>query len=454
MRIVIVGAGEVGFHIARRLSREDKEVVVVDKNPEALRRVSEHLDAQTILGSGSSPKVLIEAGIKGADILLAVTDSDDANIMSCLFARALAPQITKVARIRNEEYTEFQDALARDILNISMVINPEVETVKTVLNLVRLPGAREVNEFADGRISMVGVRATPGSVLSGLKLTEVRSVLGGVDLIVGAIVRGSELIVPTGRDVINDGDLVYFACATHDRQKAMERFGKQQKAARNILVVGGGAIGLRLCRALEKERYRVKLIETSAERCELLSAQLDNTTVLCGDGTDQDLLREENASAMDMVVALTGDDETNVLTCLLAKSMGARRAIARVNKFAYVPLIQAIGLDNVVSTRLSAINSILHAIRRGKVISTALLQGDEAEIMEAIALEHSAIVDRPIKDLDFPRGALILCVMRGDEVRVPTGDFVVKPKDRVIILSAREAVQTVEKSLMVRLEHF
>lgn len=452
MRIVIVGAGEVGFHIARRLSSENKDVVVIDRNPAALRRVAEQLDVQHVLGSGSSPLALEEAGIKGADILLAVTDSDETNLIACFFANALSPDISKVARIRNEEYTDYQDALARDILNISMVINPEVETVKTVLRMLRLPGVREISEFADGRISMLGVRVEKEHPLDGLKLTRLRQSFEGLRIVIAAIVRGGELIVPSGRDSVEADDIVYFVCETSEVERTLERFGLLRQPARDVLIVGGGNIGLRLARELETDGCRVKIVESDLGRCEILSSRLDRAIVLHGDGTDQELLREENAPAMDAVIAFTGDDETNVLTCLLAKSMGARQTIARVNKFPYVPLIQAIGVENVVSTRLSAINSILHAIRRGKVLSTVSLQGDEAEIMEAIALEKSGIVEKPIRDLDLPRGALILCMMREDHVVIPTGDSVIRPQDRILILSTRGNIPAVERALLVPLE--
>lgn len=453
MRIVIVGAGEVGFHIARRLSSEDKDVVVIDRNQAALRRVAEQLDVQHVLGSGSSPRVLEEAGIKGADTLLAVTDSDEANLIACFFANALAPNLTKVARIRNEEYTDYQDALARDILNISMVINPEVETVNSVLNMLRLPGVREISEFADGRINMLGVRVQAGHPLDGLRLIQLRQSFEGLRIVIAAIVRDGELIVPSGRDTVEADDLVYFVCEKGEVERTLERFGMLRPPAREVLIVGGGNIGLRLAKALEADGCRVKLVEADAARCEVLAARLEKTTVLLGDGTDQELLREENAPGMDAVIAFTGDDETNVLTCLLVKSMGVGQTIARVNKFPYVPLIQAIGVENVVSTRLSAINSILHSIRRGKVLSTVSLQGDEAEIMEAIALDHSGIVEKPIRDLDLPRGALILCMMRGNDVIIPTGDTTIRPQDRILILSTRGNIPAVERALAVRLEY-
>jgi trk system potassium uptake protein TrkA len=455
VRIIIVGAGEVGFHIAEKLVTENKDVVVIDKKPAALRRVNEHLDVQTIEGSGSSPKVLADAGVVGADILLAVTDSDESNLIACFFANALDPRVTKVARIRNEEYTSYRDALATDALNISMVINPEVETVKSILHQIRYPGAIDINEFAAGRILMVGARLVKNSLLDGVSLMRLPDHLDGLRLIIGGIVRNEKLIIPTGEDELLGGDMVYFVCEHGELQQALEMFGAPSRPFKDILIIGGGNIGYRLARELDKGRHHhVKIVEGDDTRSQELSAFLDRAVVLHGDGTDQELLQEENVGQMDLVVALTGDDETNVLSCLLAKRLGTSETIARVNKFPYIPVVQAIGIEHTVSTRLSAVNSILHSIRRGKVISTVSIKGTEAEVMEAIAQENSDIVGMPIKDMDFPKGALILCIIRGDEVILPTGDFIIEPLDRILIFSISSAISRVEKALMVKLEYF
>ncbi len=454
MKILIVGAGEVGFNIAKRFASENKEVLVIDANPEALKRVSENLDVQTLAGSGSSPRVLQEAGVAEADMLLAVTNSDEANLIACFFANHLAPEARKVVRLRNEDYTAYGDALARDILNISMVINPDVEVVRSIMRLLAAPGAVELNEFAEGRIVMVGVRLAADSPLAGRKLMNMPAVTGETRVIIAALVREERLIIPKGSDRFAGGDLVYFACEKKDLGAALEKLGAGAKPIKNVLIVGGGKIGLLLAQELERKRFSVKLVEIDPERGETLSARLDRPIVLLGDGTDHELLQEENIGAMDMVVALTGDEETNIISCLLAKRLGARQTITRINKFAYMPLVKAIGVDHIVSPRLSAINSILHHMRRGKVISAVSIQDDEAEILEAIALSNSEIVGRPLRDLAVRKNALILCILRGEEVIIPTGDSVVLPEDRILILAARKDVPTVEKALAVKVERF
>ncbi|MBG0776433.1 MAG: Trk system potassium transporter TrkA [Desulfovibrionaceae bacterium] len=453
LKVIVVGAGEVGFHISQRLAMEHKQVVVIDKNPDALRRISENLDVQTLLGSGSSPMILDQAGISDADILLAVTDSDETNIIACIFANILSPKTLKLARIRNEEYTLYREALSNDTVNIGMVINPEVEVVKTIDRLLSLPGAVESSDFANGKIKMVGVRVEQGEMI-GTPMTHVREKVSGMSLIIGAIVREERLIIPQGNDVIKKDDLVYFACERKDVEKMLHIFGCISAPIKSILIVGGGNIGLRLASFFERKGYHTKLVERDPERCVYLSEKLDTTLVLQGDGTDRDMLEEENVRDMDVVVSLTGDEETNILSCLLAKSLGARKAITRVNKFAYLPLVRAIGIEHSVSTRLSAINSILQYVRRGKVISSVSIKGEEAEAMEAIAQENSEIVGKPLRLLDFPKGALILCVIRGDEVLIPTGDTVINPQDRIVILSTRQTVSKVEQALMVKLEYY
>jgi len=248
------------------------------------------------------------------------------------------------------------------------------------------------------------------------------------------------------------GDIIHFVCEKDDLGDIIKVFGTQVHPVRNVLIVGGGKIGLRLTQELERLHYNTKIIEKDPHRCEVLSGHLHRTIVLQGDGTDSELLEQENIGSMDLVVALTGDEELNILSCLLAKRLGAQKTVVRINKFAYMSLVQTIGIDHIVSTRMSAVNSILHFIRRGKIISTVSIAGEEAEALEAIALEKSAIVRTPLKKLKFPQGVIILCIIRGENVILPTGDSIILPNDRLIIMSTRQNISVVERSLMVRLD--
>lgn len=454
MKIVIVGAGEVGFHIASRLSLENKDVIVVEKNADALRRISENLDVQTVEGSGSSPAILEQAGIKGADILLAVTNSDETNLVASLFANILSPTTIKLARIRSEEYLMYQDALRQDPYRIDVVINPEAEAVKSVENLLKVPGAVDVGEFADGRIKVIGVRLNADSPVTGTQLVDLKKKTGNKKILVAAIIRDEKCIIPSGEDQILEGDLIYFVSEEKELKEALKIFGKQAEPFNRILLIGGGNLGLRLAKALEGLSIHAKLIEKDPGRCRKLAEHLDKVIVLQGDGSEQRLLQEENVQDMDVVATLTGDEETNILTSLLAKRMGAQKTVTRISKFSYFPLVSAIGLDHIVSPRLAAINTILQYVRRGKVLSAMALKGEEAEALEAVALETSDIVGKPLRQIRFPHGALVVAIIRADEVIIPTGDSVILPEDRIIIFSTPKCIPRVEKALMVKLGYF
>ena len=454
MKIIIVGAGEVGFHIASRLSLENKDVIVIEKNADALRRILENLDVQTIEGCGSNPVILEKAGIKEADILLAVTDSDEANLVASLFASILSPATVKLARIRGEEYLMYQDALTQDPYRIDVMINPEVEAVKTVVRLLQVPGAVDVGEFADGRIKVIGVRLDADCSVTGTKLVDLKEKTGNKKILVAAISRNEKLIIPSGDDQVLEGDLIYFVSEKKELEGALKIFGKRAEPLDRVLLVGGGNLGFRLAKALEGFSIHTKLIEKDPDRCRELAENLDKVVVLQGDGSDQRLLQEENIQDMDVVATLTGDEETNILTSLLAKRMGAQKTVTRISRFSYFPLVSAIGLEHIVSPRLAAINTILQYVRRGKVLSAMALKGEEAEALEAVALETSDIVGKPLQQIPFPKGALVVAIIRGDEVIIPTGDSVIVPQDRIIIFATRRAISQVEKALMVKLEYF
>lgn len=454
MKIVIVGAGEVGFHIASHLAVEKKDVVVVDQNAEAIRRVADHLDVQVVTGSGSSPVVLEEAGIRSADILLAVTDSDETNLVACLVTRMLSPATKKIARVRDAGFDDYHEILRTKSPHIDTIINPEIEVVKTIEQLMSVPGAADVGQFADGRMKFVGVYIDKDSHLAGIKLMDLPAKAGGVRPLIAAVVREEKLIIPRGKDRLQSGDLVYFISEEKQLSDTLAVFDKHGDPVKRVLIIGGGRIGARLAAVLEQKSITIKIIDKSPERCALLAEKMSRAIVLCGDGSDQSLLEEENIRDMDVVVTLTDDEETNILTALLATRMGAGKSIAKLDKFSYFPLMKAIGIEQVVSPRLSAINSIVQHIRKGKILSAMSIKGEQAEVMEAVALETSDIVGRPLKDISFPKGALVAGVIRGEEVIIPSGESVIQPEDRVILFARKEAIPKVEQILSVKLEYF
>ena len=454
MKVIIVGAGEVGFHVASHLSLENKDVVVIDKNADAVRRVSDTLDVQAINASGSSPVVLEEAGIQNAEIILAVTDSDEINLSACLAANMISPTTKKLARIRNADYDKYYEMLSAHAPNIDTIINPEIEVVKTIDQLMCVPGAVDVGEFADGRIKFVGVYLDQNAQLAGIRLAELPARTGPARPLIAAVVRDEELIIPRGNDRLQAGDLVYFISEEAKLLETLAVFDKYEQPIDRVLIVGGGRLGFRLASFLEEKSIQCKIIEINPGRCAILAEKLNKSVVLCGDGSDQALLAEENIRDIDVVVTLTDDEETNILTSLLATRMGAGKSITKISKFSYFPLMKTIGIEQVVSPRLSAINTILQHVRKGKVISAISIKGEQAEVIEAVALETSDIVTKPLKNIAFPKGSIVAGIIRKENVIIPNGESVIEPDDRIIIFAERQAIPKIEKFLSVKLEYF
>jgi trk/ktr system potassium uptake protein len=452
VKIIIVGAGEVGFHIAQKLSEENQEVFLIDKDPEKIKRITGALDVQAVLGSGTSPERLKASGIAEADILVAATDSDEANLIACLLARNLNPYIVKIARVRSHEYMLEKDLFGKDVLGIDRIINPGLEMIESIRSLMMVPGASDVIDFVDGRVKLIALTIKPESPFVGRQLLSFKGAEGKV--LVGAIVRGDQVFIPRGEDTIRANDLVYFVVTGDELPRQLGFLDLNHGEVKRVFIVGGGETGSALAAALDHTRMNVKLIDKDNRRCEVLAERLEKVIVIHGDGTDKDLLDEENIKNADYMVAITGDEESNVLISLLAKGMGVRKTISRLSKFSYIPLVSALGIDTVVSQRLSAIRAILQYIRRGKIISVAPLKGETAEAIEAEALETSAIVNIPLAEVRFPKGALVGALVRGAEIVIPRGDTVIKPKDRLIIFALQKVVPKLEKLLTVKVDYF
>ncbi len=453
MKVMIIGAGEVGYYLATRLSNENHDVVVIDKSQAAIERL-ESLDVQTYQGAGSNPDVLLDAGIHSTEIFVAVTDSDEANMVACLFANSLNPAATKIARVRNLSLAKFPRLLAKDFLNISITINPEEEVSKTVLRLLEVPGASDVVDLAEGMIKLIGIRVSARCKLAGLKLAELPNIPLSKHFLIAAIGRGHKLVIPHGDDKIIAGDLVYLIVTPEYLAEVMSLFGRDLFVLKKVMIVGGGQLGFNLAHALEQTDISIKIIEKDPLRCDFLVENLNKSIVLKGDGTDQQLLKEENIEETDALVVVTDDEEENVLISLLGQQLGVRQTITRISKFSYLPLVNAVGLERVISPRMSAANAILQFIRRGKVLSVTQIKGEEAEVIEFEALETSYLVGRPLANLKFPKGAIIGAVVRDGRMLIPDGGSVIEPKDRVVILARREAIPEVEKARIVKLNHF
>ncbi|UCG65965.1 MAG: Trk system potassium transporter TrkA [Deltaproteobacteria bacterium] len=452
MKIIIIGAGEVGFNIAQRLSEENHDVVVIDKDQNKINHLQTVIDVQAIVGSGTSPSILQEAGIKESDIIVAATDSDEANLVACFYAQHLTDYITKIARVRNPDYMEHSDMFKTDFLNIDLIINPQSEMVSSMLKLMEVPEASEVLDFVNGKVKLIGVTIKEDSPLVGRKLSSFQDV--EEVLLVGVIIRGEEVIIPTGQDVIQPNDLLYCVTRKEEISTIFRLLNVREGELGRVVIVGGGTTGLALATSLDKTNINTKIIEKDSQRCLELADKLEKVVVLNGDGTDRDFLLEENAADVDLMVVITGEEETNVLISLLGKALGAKKTVTRIGKFSYLPLVSAIGIDTVVSPRLSAIRAILQYIRKGKVVCVAPLKGEAAEAMEFEALETSDIVNTPLSEIKFPKEAIVGAIVRGEEIIIPRGHNMIKPHDHLIIFALKGAIPKLEKLFTVKLEYF
>jgi len=454
MKAIVIGAGEVGYHIADSLSREGIDTVVVDRDEERLREISETLDIQTIQGSGSSPDVLKRAGMDHADMVVAVTDSDETNMIACLLAATQSRTPVRIARIRNPELNEDSRLFKSDCLNIDLCINPEREAVKYMMDCLEFPGASEVFSFAGGRIRMLGFPVDSNAAVVGKSLIALRAMVPGFKVLITAMVRDEKFIVPRGDSVIEAGDYLFAVTDAARIRELLSFFGRDTEPPRRIIIIGGGNTGLMLAEQIEKKGISVKLIEKRRDKCELLAAQLEKTIVLHGDGTSQDLLKEENIQETDFFIAVTNDEEANILGALVAKQLGARKVISLIRRIDYIPLVARVGIDGVINPRHAAISRILHFIRKGKIISAMPLRDERAEAFEFIALETSDITERPFKEIRFPRGTIVGAIVRNEEIIIPDGESVILPGDHCVIFTPRSAIPDLEKLLTVKLEYF
>jgi len=445
VRVVIVGAGEVGYHIASFLSAEKLEVVVIDSNRENLRRISNELDVATIEGRGGSPAILKEAGADKADILLAVTNSDETNMIACLIAKAVFNIKRKIARIRDTEYLNNAILLNKYNLDIDPAISPELESAKAIARLIEVPLASVVEDFEDGIIKVVGYRIPSDSHLIGPDLADLKQKMG-FRFLIGIIQRDDSIIIPTGRDRLKQGDIIYFPVMQGLVEETMSFvIGERVKPVKNVMIVGGGRIGANVAMHFDGRDMNVKVIEQDAERCKVLSASLRRAVILHGDGTDKSLLEEENVKDMEVFAALSNNEELNIMASLLAKRQGVRRVITLVNRTDYISLAGSLGIESVISPRLTTASSILRYARMGEILSLTAIAEDKAEILEA-GVKHKAILGNTrLMDAKLPKGALIGAIIRGDEVIIPSGEDLIREGDRIIVFAIRKVISEIEK---------
>jgi trk system potassium uptake protein TrkA len=442
VRIAVVGAGQVGFNLARRLSRESHEIILVDYDYEKTKRAQEILDISATHGSGSNISTLVEAGVNGADMLVAVTDSDEVNVVSCLLADRLKVK-TKIARVRDEQMTSPESIAHWQKLGIDMMINPEQLTAQRIAKLIHQANATDLIDFFDGRIQILGMYVDDHIDFLGKPLKEITQRPEAPTYRTVAIRRRGQTIIPTGEDMLLPGDQIYVIAETEVIPQVMELAGLKPFQVQNVMILGGGRVGLQAARLLEKD-FNVKIIESRRGKSVQIARELDSSLVIHGDGTEVDLLAQEGITDMDAFVAATGDDETNIIATLVVKHLKVRRTIALVNNTDYIPITPTIGLDTTVSTQLITVGAILRYIRRGEILSVKTLQGVEAEAIELVPKKNSKITRKALKDIRFPKGAIVGAVMREDQVFVPVGDSKIQRGDKTVVFAQPEAVCKVE----------
>jgi trk system potassium uptake protein TrkA len=449
MKILILGAGQVGRTAAYHLSREPaNEVTVVDTNDDVLRELQDRLDIRAVAGNGSYPTVLETAGIADTDILVALTSSDEVNIVACGIAQALYRTPTKIARVRAPEYTSREQLFCEGALAVDVWISPEQLVTEYIAHLLSYPGALQVVDFADGRVQLVGARTQRGGLLVGQELKTLREHLPDTEIRIAAIYRNERLVELSGNTVIEENDEIFFIAASDDLRRAMAELRRNEDPVRRLVIAGGGNIGLRLARKLEKSN-QVKLIERDPARARRISEILENTIVLNGDAADEELLIEENIDSTDVFAALTNSEEANVLSAMLAKRLGAKRVMALINRPSYGELMENHSIDIVVSPQTVTIGSLLAHVRRGDVVRVHSLRRGLAEAIEAVVHgteERSQVIGRRVEQLKLPSGASILAVVRGEQVIMAHHDTMIESEDHVIVfLSDRRHVDAVER---------
>jgi trk system potassium uptake protein TrkA len=457
MKILILGAGQVGASVAATLAREDDDITLVDTDANSLHKLQDHYDIRTVQGLASHPDVLERAGAADADLVLAVTNSDETNMVACQICHTLYNTPTKIARIRTPEYLTKPELFSNEAIAIDVLISPEQLVTDYIERLISHPNALQVLDFADGLVQLVAVRAFHGGPLVGNPLRELRKHIPKTETRVAAIFRNGKAILPEAETVIEADDEVFFIAASKDIRSVMAELRRLEKPYKRIMLAGGGNIGIRLARALEHD-YQIKIIEANSARADYLSEELSKSIVLLGDVANEELLREEEIDNVDLFCALTNDDEANILSAMLAKRLGARKVLSLINRAAYVDLVESGTIDIALSPQQATIGSLLAHIRRGDIVAVHSLRRGAAEALEAIAhgdKSSSMVVGRRIDEIDLPPGTSIGAIVRGEEVIIAHRNTLVEAEDHVIlILTNKRYIKEVERLFQVGFTFF
>jgi trk system potassium uptake protein TrkA len=449
MRVIICGAGQVGFSIASYLSRENNDVTVIDHDADMIARINMELDANGILGAASSPEVLDMAGANDADMIIAVTHQDEVNMVACQVAHSLFNVPKKIARLRQQVYRDpaWSNLFSRAHMPIDVIITPEVEVAKAVEMRLSVPGTTSVTPMGSGNVYLCGVICEQDCPLVNTPLKQLRELFPNMQVNIVSIVRQGKPFIPDGQDQMLIGDEVMFVAERSQVSRVLAGFGHEEKKANNIVIVGGGNIGLSLVKTLRQsdQKINIKVIEADTARATKLSEDLEDVLVLNASGLDRKVLEEANIAETNTMISVTDDDETNLLSCLLARQYGCERVIPLVNKDCYNVLIGSLGLGAVVSPKAITVSTIMRHVRRGRIKAVHNLLHDFAEVLEIEASDSLNIINVALRDLNLPHGVMICALLRADEVVIPDGSDIIKPGDHVIILATQGRAALVEK---------
>ncbi|MFO1242315.1 MAG: Trk system potassium transporter TrkA [Rickettsiales bacterium] len=458
MKILICGAGQVGSSIARQLSREGHEITLIDQNAELIQDINASLDVKAIVGHASHPSILENAGAAESDMLIAVTYSDEVNIVACEIGHALFNVSTRIARIRNQDYLlpKWKDLMKRDRLPIDVVISPEIEVAETILRRMHVPGALDTLPFADGALSVMSIRLEETSSLNNIPFSLAEQITAKKNIALIGVVKQGKFILPTPGLMLEEHDTLYLVCTVEKTKEVLILFGHHERQARKMVIIGGGNIGYYLAEAFEQEshEFRVSVVEADVERAEMIAGTLERTTVIQGSGLDREILMECDIDQAETVIAVTNDDKVNILSALLAKRLGCKSAVILVNNYSYMSMLGNLGIDVIVNPRETTVSSILQHVRRGNIRDVQAIEDGTAEIIEAEAVETSAFTGKPIGQVKLPRGVVLGAIWRKGQMLLPDANLVIQPKDRVIILALAESVKKVEQMFSVSLEYF
>lgn len=458
MKVIICGAGQVGYNIARYLSNEGNDITVIDQRPDLIRNLASTLDVKAVVGYASHPNVLEAAGASDADMIIAVTAADEVNMVACHVAHTLFQVPKKIARIRSQVYQDAQwkHFFSPEEMPIDVIISPEIEVARAMTRRLKVPGAIDIIPLCDGRVQLVGVRCRADTPVINTPLRQLTALFPDLQMAVVGILRDGKPIVPEADTQMLAGDEVYVVVASDQLTPSMRAFGQPVGQMRRVLILGGGNVGVFIARQIEKDYpdITVHLIENDKDKAEAAARSLKRTVVLHGSALDPDILAEAGADTAETVLAVTNDEEINVLASVLAKKQGCKRAVILLSSNTYNPLTGTLGIDVVVNPRTITVSHVLQHVRQGRIHAVHAMQEGFGELIEADALETCGLVGRPLRDVHVPPGVLLGAIVRGDRVQIPRGNTIIQTGDRVVLFAAADAVKKVEKMFAVRLEHF